>query len=190
MASVEATARVRRPPVAAPDLAAFKAAMLPKARAYLKTRQVEPGSDDEALILAISGEYRELYDEYFLGTYLPYPDAVALEPAIHARVAAAKSGPIALFAALLPALGSAQLAEVRVDRKVAALRVVEALRLHAAGHDGRLPDSLDLIKSVPVPGDPMTGKPFEYRREGESAVLTGSVASPAFRLVYRVTIRK
>jgi hypothetical protein len=81
------------------------------------------------------------------------------------------------------------MAEVRLDRKVAALRAVEALRLHVAAHDGRLPESLDQIKAVPVPADPMTGKPFEYRLDGESAVLTGR-ASPPFRLVYRITIRK
>jgi hypothetical protein len=81
------------------------------------------------------------------------------------------------------------MAEVRLDRRVAALRAVEALRLHAAAHDGRLPNSLDPVKAVPVPDDPMTGKPFPYRREGESAVLTGP-ASPPFRLVYRITIRK
>jgi hypothetical protein len=171
------------------DFSAFKMALLPKARTYLKLRRIEAESDDQALVLAISASYRELYDDYFKRAYLPYPDAVALESEVAKAIVAAKSGPASVFAGMLPAVGSVQMAEVRLDRKIAALRAIEALRLHAAAHDGKLPEVLDQIKAVPIPGDPMTGKPFEYRHEGDAAVLTGT-ASPAFRLVYRITIRK
>ena len=51
--------------------------------------------------------------------------------------------------------------QAMLDRKVAMLRVVEALRLHA-GSTGRLPDSLDQVKVVPIPIDPLSGKVFEY----------------------------
>jgi hypothetical protein len=171
------------------ELGAFKAAMLPKARGYIEARKVEARSDDQALVLAIVGSYRELYDDYFKCAYLPYPDAVALEPEADRRVIAAKSGPAAVFAGLLPATQSVHMAEVRLDRKVAALRAVEALRIHLAARGGRLPESLGLVKEVPIPADPMTGKPFEYRLEGESALLTGP-APAAFRLAYRITVRE
>ncbi len=172
-----------------PDLGAFRSTMLPKARSFLKTHQVEASSDDEAIIRAIVGSQRELFDDYFKGAYLPYPDSITLEREVGARVIAAKSGPAAVFTGWLPAVQSVHMAEARLDRKVAALRIIEAVRWHAAGHDGQLPESLDQIKVVPIPSDPMNGKPFEYRREGDSAVLTEPVAT-SFRLVYRITVRK
>ena len=71
----------------------------------------------------------------------------------------------------LPAISRVQFASARTDRKINALRTVEAIRLYAAAH-GRLPERLDALE-VPVPLDPVTGKPFEYRVEGGTARLTG-----------------
>jgi hypothetical protein len=51
--------------------------------------------------------------------------------------------------------------------------VVEALRLYAAGHEKRLPETLASIVEVPVPEDPGTGRPFEYKRDGDRATLSG-----------------
>jgi hypothetical protein len=51
------------------------------------------------------------------------------------------------------------------------MRVIEALRMYASGHDGRLPASLSDVKEVVVPLNPATGEPFEYRLDGQMAVL-------------------
>ncbi|UCF16698.1 MAG: hypothetical protein JSW59_04385, partial [Phycisphaerales bacterium] len=59
----------------------------------------------------------------------------------------------------------------RLDRHVAALQCVEALRLYAAVHDGKFPKELSTITEVPVPADPVMQKPFVYRSTGSSAVL-------------------
>jgi len=156
-----------------------------------RRRREAPAAGGEAWFAsAVVGLYRELYDDYFKGAYLPYPNAVALEAEVGRRVAAAKSGPAGMFAGMLPAIQAVYQIEAQLGRKIAALRVVEALRLHAAGQGGGLPESLDGVKAVPVPDDPMTGKPFEYRIEGESAVMTGKSPAAAFRLVYRITLRK
>jgi hypothetical protein len=72
---------------------------------------------------------------------------------------------------LIPVLGVARTAEVRVARELAALRVIEALRMHAARNNSRWPDSLDDVTCVPVPLNPATDKPFLFRRDGETAVL-------------------
>jgi hypothetical protein len=191
MVSLEKLLWPERPrPNATPgDLASFKSAMLPKARAYLEARDAPVKSDDQALVLAIVGSYREVYDEYFKSFYVPYPQALLLEREVDSRVVASKAGPAAVFTGMLPAVMSAHLAEVRVERKVAAQRILAAFRLHAARHDGRLPASLDELNDLPIPPDPMTGKPFDYRREANTAVLTGT-ASQAFRLVYRLTLAK
>ncbi len=72
-----------------------------------------------------------------------------------------------------PAYEAAAAAFVRVDRQIAALRVIEALRLYGAAHAGRLPPQLEAITEVPIPVDPVTGRPFEYQFEGEVARLGG-----------------
>jgi hypothetical protein len=59
----------------------------------------------------------------------------------------------------------------RLDRHVAVLQCLEAMRLHAAVNNGTFPKRLSDITRVPVPGDPATGKPFAYSRTGSKAVL-------------------
>jgi hypothetical protein len=64
-----------------------------------------------------------------------------------------------------------------LDRRIAALRTIEAVRLHLT-EKGKLPEKLDDITVVPVPTDPLTGKPFEYRRDGAAARLIVSAPPP------------
>jgi hypothetical protein len=81
----------------------------------------------------------------------------------------------------------------RSERRLAILRCVEAVRLYAAAHDGKLPASLAEIKEVPIPVDPMTGKAFEYRLEGDRARLSADFVapdSPAATPNYELTVRR
>jgi hypothetical protein len=82
--------------------------------------------------------------------------------------------------------------QVRVERQFAALRCLEALRLYAAHHEGKLPASLGEIKEVPIPIDPETGQPFEYRlHEGQATLETPSVPGKGTNFLrYEVTIRR
>src|SRR5262249_48099420 len=75
-----------------------------------------------------------------------------------------------LASMLMPALNNVIFAKARMERRPAMLQVVEALRLHAAG-EGKLPDRLEDIHAVPVPVDPVTGRPFDYSADGNRAVL-------------------
>lgn len=61
----------------------------------------------------------------------------------------------------------------RLDRHVAALQCVEALRLYAGSHDGKFPNKLSEITQVTIPSDPISEKSFIYRRTGSEAVLEG-----------------
>ena len=61
----------------------------------------------------------------------------------------------------------------RLDRHVAALQCIEAIRLYAAGHDGEFPKQLSDVTRVSVPDDPVTGRPFIFSRTGSQAVLEG-----------------
>jgi hypothetical protein len=58
-----------------------------------------------------------------------------------------------------------------VDRKVAALQCIEALRLYAGMHDGKFPEKLSDITDVKIPVDPVTKKAFSYKSAGSDAVL-------------------
>jgi hypothetical protein len=82
----------------------------------------------------------------------------------------------------------------RVDRRLAALGCVESIRQHAAAHDGKLPKSLADLTDAPAPDDPVTGKPFVYKLDGETASLqspAGADDSPgaAPEVDYELTVR-
>jgi hypothetical protein len=108
------------------------------------------------------------------------------------RLKAVKAGLLTVLAELQPSIINCLDAQMRLDQRVAALRVVEAIRLYAAFHDGKLPEELNQVTEVPVPDDPATGKPFEYRRDGAAAVLILPEAGLRGRPTpsYRITIRK
>jgi hypothetical protein len=73
-----------------------------------------------------------------------------------------------LFAGLLPDIVKLRWTQGQLEQQIALLRHVEALRLYAAEHDGALPARLCDF-SVPLPVDPVTGKPFAYTANGTTA---------------------
>ena len=57
-----------------------------------------------------------------------------------------------------------------------------------------MPAQLDAVK-LPLPADPVTGKPFGYELKGATAVIRGTPPAgrekePSFNRVYEVTVRK
>jgi hypothetical protein len=81
----------------------------------------------------------------------------------------------------------------RTGRRFAAMRCLEAIRLYAANHDGRLPARLADITEVPAPADPVTGKPFEYEVHGDTARLAQPLPPgprPPYVLVYELTMQR
>ncbi len=136
--------------------------------------------------------YRELLDEMVVWSrHRPLENRQALEE-IDERFQNLAGRPEALLANLmLPAGNAASTAVLRLDQRIAMLRVVEAVRLYAAGHEGRLPATLDEIKEVPVPLDPATGGPFVYRLEGETAKLSSTARKIVIPDVqFEVTVAK
>ena len=173
-------------------LAQFRTENLPEAKAHYKSRQrsTEGMSDDQILVRSIADRFRELRDDWYKLFYLPYPDIAPYNQETTERNKANEKGAVAMFAALMPTINSVKVAETMADRKVAALRVIEAIRMHAA-KDGSLPGSLDAIKLVPIPLDPMTAKPFAYHRDGETATLSSPPPVPDRPgLTYRITLKK
>ncbi len=128
----------------------------------------------QAVYLDTVQQFAEQRDERFCWLFVPYPQGIEHLRAIHATDAAnnqSQAPPAVLVRLLMPALSSLYDARVRVDRDYALLRVAEALRLYAAAHESRLPSQLSDVAEVPIPLDPVTGKPFDYRLEGDMAVI-------------------
>jgi hypothetical protein len=99
-----------------------------------------------------------------------------------------------LFTDLLPQVVSDRRTQARLERRIALVRHVEAMRLYAADHDGRLPETLEDV-GVPLAADPFTGKPFDYKLEVTTAHLHGSPPrgeehNPCFNVNYQITIQK
>jgi len=67
---------------------------------------------------------------------------------------------------------------IRQRRMIALLATVEAIRMHLAANEGRFPESLAQIKSVPVPIDPATMKSFSYRLVNGQAELVALPTRP------------
>jgi len=173
------------------NLADLRERVIHEAREYLKARdnKIDRLFEDQAILMFFGGKYRDLYDEVYKASYLPYPEAEQFYRLGLERLYAVKRGPLDLFARLIASIESGHRSEAMLDRRIAALRVVEALRLHA-GVSGGLPKSLADVTIVPIPGDPVTGKPFNYRVDGETATLTGLYPIGALGLTYRITLRK
>jgi hypothetical protein len=176
----------------------MKKSHLADARTYLaevggfNSTQVDAMTDDEIVARYFASLNRELRDDVFKIGYLPYGTGEAVAARNKSLQGAAKPGPAALFVLVQPAVQAALQAETRLDRRVAALRAVEAIRMHAAANDGKLPERLEDITIVPVPIDPGTSKTFEYTREGETARLTCPLLNntPRSNVDYRISIRK
>ncbi len=121
---------------------------------------------------------RHMYDEVFKWEYLPYPDSRPRGNESEARlIREGWLGPglrreaIPMAAVLLPAVRQARRAQYRLQSNIRGLMALEAIRMHAAENGGALPKTLDEITVVPVPINPMNNKPFDYRWDGNEAVL-------------------
>jgi len=116
--------------------------------------------------------YRELLDEMVVWSRRPYRESRPAMEALDDRFDRLANRPEAILAnIMLPAINAASIAVYRGEQRIAMLRVVEALRLYAAAHNGRLPETLEAITEVPIPVDPLMGAAFDYRLEGETAHL-------------------
>jgi hypothetical protein len=136
--------------------------------------QVEAMAVEQVVWLAADFRWQVYSDELFKWSFLPVSQRSEGFARAEQRVGLLESegrGSPFEFVELLPAVGSVMTAMDRTDRGIALLRTVEAIRLHAALHGGELPNSLDNIDAVPIPTDPMTGRPFIYRLQDGGAVL-------------------
>lgn len=135
-------------------------------------------------------QYDALADDQHKLVELPYPQMVDKMHELEAHLQQARhDSPKNPFIGFISSLDKAATRYARADRQVAALMTVEAIRTYAAANAGKLPDKLEQIAETPVPTNPVTGQPFEYHREGETAVISDATLSD-FPLEYTVRVRK
>lgn len=152
----------------------------PQATAYLHdvegiaSDQLDKLDDNHLGILALVRFYKNRADQFAKWTFIPhwqrvqnpaYTDFLASEDA--KTIGELTNVSIQFIAGLQPIYN----AEVQIAQKIALLQAIEALRMHAADHDGKLPESLN-DTPVPVPVDPANGQPFQYVKQGDKAELT------------------
>jgi hypothetical protein len=177
--------------------AAAGAILYPQAKRYLAENHVIVSAErlnamtvPQVLGRYVLEQYRRWFDEMEKWTALPfwqaYPRMVRAEQAFAAESAGPVTGPLK---SAVPAVSRAAYQFARLDRQVAALQTVEAIRAYAAAHDGKLPDSLEALDAgeMPAATDPTTGKAFVYHANGDTATLEsvaprGQSPRAAFRI--------
>jgi hypothetical protein len=154
----------------------FAVTAYPKAKTQLldagySQAQIDAMPPSQAILLAIVETYDKQRDEVHKWYYVPtfQASARAIDDSIKKIDNSAEIVPLAKL--LLPAINSVIVTDVCLRREIAATRVVEGVRLYAADHDNKLPQSLADIIEVPLPSDPVTGASFEYSVIGNTAVL-------------------
>lgn len=170
-----------RPAVREKDFDALLKKALPVARRSLEAAgvsetELDAMSPAEVAVRAAFVGYQTQCDELAKWCRIPYWQAKA---GIHQTVA--ETGRLLKEAGLPwgeghrvpPAFSLRHIHEAaaRPRRYLAGLRLLEAIRLYAATHDGNLPQRLEDITEVPVPVNPLTGKPFPYRAEERYVIL-------------------
>jgi hypothetical protein len=129
-------------------------------------------------------------DEVFKWYGLPYWQAREGIAAAAGKIKteAKSDGLFSIASVLVPGIAAVRATLARSERRMAALRVVESIRMYAAAHDGKLPARLDELTEAPAPTDPVTGKPFDYKMADGKAVLEGTPPVGDVSLRYELTI--
>jgi hypothetical protein len=158
-------------------MAAMVAQAYPGAKRALIARGRSPAEVEampaiQVVFLDTYTDYLARRDDIFKWAALPIYQAHDRMNDSRLMTSEVRSKPLlGLFSLLVVSFQGASLAQARLDRQLDAFQCIEAIRIYAAGHR-RLPDRLEDISEAPVPLDPMTGRPFEYKVEAGRALLS------------------
>ena len=164
---------LRRLAVSGLSLAAYTPAKQRLREQGFGAAEIERMPVGQVIAIDAAREFRQIADEFEKWWYLNARVATQRIERIEDRLGENKLeggfGRV-VAAILLPAVNAARLAQERHQWQTDAIRVVEAIRMHAAD-TGRLPAKLDDITVVPVPINRSTGEAYQYKLDGETAVL-------------------
>jgi len=119
--------------------------------------------------------FRNIRDQSFVWYNLPYSEAIQGLRRMDREVKMVREGPFdylkLVIPLMMPAIDRIYGTQIRIERRIASLRAVEAVRLQAATNGGKLPAKLADVTVVPMPTDPATSQPFEYTVEGNKFTI-------------------
>ncbi len=155
----------------------------------LPEARVKAFSPDQIILLDEERELRARFDD--IAKLMGFPLRQFQE--LNEKLSGVKKEPALLADSFLPSMTAVRMAVARLEQRIALLRNVEALRMYAAEHKGAFPAQLSDV-SVPLPGDPVTGKPFVYELSGKTAHLRGTPPKGMeenrfFRVHYEITLK-
>jgi len=134
----------------------------------------------QIILMAEVLHYDKTYQNMIKWNSIPYPVARKRIKELDATIKKPETSVLSPFplgtlsAMILPAVSRVMEAGPRMERRIAAFRIIEAIRMQAA-FDKAWPDSLEKITIVPVPTDPFTGKAFAFKKEGKKITITALV---------------
>ena len=168
-----------RDPISPYDGAAFYLRMLFHSQTALlemgefSEEQIKKMGKDEIIGRWILAQAKQFNSRRLASTLLPLPEQIQELIEIEKQVKALQEqlkAPATPFASIGV---EAFVGLHRFNRKARLHQVIEAIRDYASKHDNQLPDSLDDIELF-VPLDSLTGKPFNYKLEGDKATLSAA----------------
>ena len=135
--------------------------------------------------------YEVLRDELFKWMNRPHLEALAGLKETDKLVQDEKKAGWVLGPLFVPMVSKVKYAQVKIDQRLAALRVIEAVRLYAHENGGKLPEKLADLK-VPEPLDPVSGKSFTYSVKDGVATISGvnPTGLESDNRVYELKLRK
>jgi hypothetical protein len=190
-------------PAVVPDVAPLVAASKDAARKQLagfgySEAALAKMPDAQAVALRAITAYRVMNEDAIKCFHLSYPEGRAEFAKLRARakelVKASNDPIVTVFGQNVAPVEKCFEAHARVNRRVALMRAIEAVRMHAAANGGKLPEKLTDVKLVPVPLDPYTDQPFVYDVKGDTFGITGAPPAgeqPSFnnQMRFEVTLR-
>lgn len=188
---------VRDPQTTKLTVTVVTAKLYPEGKRYLLTRgytpeQVEAMPVHQVAAIYSLAAYERLADDLFKWFFVPYWQAHERFPKMKQRMKEARARMEGVpFTWVLPSLHRVYFVTTKLDRRIAALRCIEAIRMYATGHEATLPAELSDITEVPLPMNPMTGKPFGYSVKGNQATLEAPApagSSPQHSTRYVITL--
>jgi hypothetical protein len=167
----------------------------PEAKRFLIARgrsaaEVEAMPTAQIILLYTMQTYDELRDDLLKYFFVPHPQGRKRMEQANAQASDGREI-IPLFQTYHKGVElPVENAQTRGNRDLAALQVLEAIRLYGAAHDGRLPDSLGDITEVPIPLDPFRGEPFLYERTAKDTAVLKSPPRPITPLRYEIQFER
>lgn len=150
----------------------------PRAKTWLKEQgrsaeDIERMPATQAALLYAHWQHQHLADEYQKLFLLPPAERLKYVEKFPQELASRKNE-LSYYLGMVyfPSYPHIWLNVNELDRELAVLRCIEALRHYAAGHDKKLPSKWEDIPDLPIAVDPLSGERFGYQFVHDHVVIT------------------